>query len=116
ATGSGGNGCSTADLLCALDAVNARWADRASSERREADALLAAATGYPPAVLAPALDHLFAGLRAPHLEATLAEELGVGALDSWIERQALGTRSRAFGPRLTLVVASGNVPMAAIPS
>jgi hypothetical protein len=107
----------TPELLHLLDAVNARWADPGSPERCEADPLLAAVTGYPPAVIAPALDHLFAGLQARQLEALLAEELGdPRALDTWIERPALGTRSRAFGPRLTLVVASGNVPMAAIPS
>jgi len=107
----------TPDLMGVLDVVNARWADAASSERREADGVLAAVTGYPAAVIAPALDHLFAGLQASHLEATLAEELGDSrALDTWIERRALGARSRAFGPRLTLVVASGNVPMAVLPS
>ena len=64
------------DLIGVLDALNGRWADRASPERREADLLLAAVTGYPAAVITPALDHLFGGLRASHLEATLAEELG----------------------------------------
>lgn len=108
---------STRRLVELLDAQNARWANPDSRERREADALLSEVTGYPPTVLTPALDHMFAGLRAPHLEATLAEELGsVRALDDWIERPALGARSRAYGPRLTLVIASGNVPMAALPS
>jgi hypothetical protein len=105
------------EVLAFLDAVNARWADPSSREREEADLLLAAATGFPRAVIGPALDHLFGGLRSSHLDASLAEELGDSrALDEWIERPKLGTRSRAFGPRLTLVVASGNVPMAAIPS
>lgn len=110
-------GRATPDLLRVLDHVNARWADAESPERREADALLAAVTGYPEAVLGPALDHLFQGLRAFHLEATLAEELGDRrALDEWVDQPVLGRRSRALGPRLTLVVASGNVPMAAVPS
>jgi hypothetical protein len=110
-------GRSVESLIQTLDTVNARWADDTSPERREADALLAAATGYPPVVLGPALDHLFAGLRALHLQATLAEELGdERALDMWIDRPALGARSRAYGPGLTLIVASGNVPMAALPS
>src|SRR5207248_10411174 len=65
----------------------------------------------------PALSHMFEGLRAAHLRATLVEELGdVRALDQWIERPELGARSRAFGPGLTLIIASGNVPMAALPS
>jgi hypothetical protein len=115
--GSALQGRATADLIAVLDGVNGRWADAASPERREADALLAAVTGYPAVVISPALDHLFAGLRGSHLEAALAEELGdAQALDTWVERPGLGARSRAFGPRLTLVVASGNVPMAAIPS
>src|SRR5437879_2399419 len=57
-------GRTATDLMGVLDAVNGRWADSASPERREADALLAAVTGYPAAVITPALDHLFAGLRA----------------------------------------------------
>jgi hypothetical protein len=108
---------STGQLVELLDAHNARWADPGFRERREADALLSEVTGYPRTVLTPALDHMFAGLRAPQLEATLAEELGsVQALDEWIERPVMEARSRAYGPRLTLVVASGNVPMAALPS
>jgi hypothetical protein len=107
----------TNQLIELLGTLNAHWADSSAPERREADPLLAAVTGYPEGVITPALDHMFAGLRAPHLEATLAEELGsVRALDGWVERPMLGTRSRAYGPRLTLVVASGNVPMAALPS
>src|SRR5436309_3056996 len=57
------------EVLQVLDAVNARWADSSSPERRDADTLLVAATGYPRAVIGPALDHLFAGLRSPHLQA-----------------------------------------------
>lgn len=104
-------------ILRVIDAVNARWADPTSPERRAADPLLSAVTGYPTSVLGPALTHLFAGLCADLLIAAMTEELvDAKALDNWIERPALGTRSRAFGPRLTLVVASGNVTMAAIPS
>jgi hypothetical protein len=106
-----------AEALAVLDSVNTRWADPSSLERKEADELLAATAGYPREVIRPALDHLFSGLRAAQLTASLAEELGDGqVLDTWIERPILGTRSRAYGPRLTLVVASGNVPMAAIPT
>jgi hypothetical protein len=108
---------STTEILKVLDEVNARWADLTSPERRESDATLAAVTGYPEAVIGPALDTMFAGLRRPHLEATLEEELSnTRALDTWIDRRELGTRSRAYGPRLTLVISSGNVPMAALPS
>src|SRR5438445_7907743 len=46
----------TAAVLRTLDGLNARWADPGSAERQEADALLAAATGYPTAVIRPALD------------------------------------------------------------
>jgi hypothetical protein len=105
------------EILGVLDSLNARWSDSTSPERRQADALLKAVTDYPAAVITPALDHLFAGLRSTHLEATMREEIGdPEALDHWIERRALGTKSRAFGPGLTVIVASGNVPMAAIPS
>src|SRR5436305_323069 len=45
----------TASLLRAMDAVNERWADPASPERREADEILGAVTGYPAAVIGPAL-------------------------------------------------------------
>src|SRR5260370_41023066 len=53
----------TPAIIRTLEEVNARWADPSSAERQEADALLAAVTGYPIAVIGPALDHLFAGLR-----------------------------------------------------
>ena len=39
------------EVLQLLDGVNARWADSASPERQAGDTLLAAATGYPPAVI-----------------------------------------------------------------
>ena len=87
-------------LIQALDRVHAAWSTARSPLRREAVALLRQATGYPEAVIDRHLRKTIAGLRSrvirhwmPHIEG-----------------------AATYGPELTVVVSSGNIPGAALPS
>jgi Acyl-CoA reductase (LuxC) len=113
-----------AEIVAAIDRTAARWLDPGDPARAEAERLLPQATGYAPAAIREALDHLFAGLRAAPLAALLRAELGdPDALDRFVplpgaarELRPTPVQTRAIGPRLTVVWAAGNVPVAALPS
>lgn len=104
---------STESVVGALDRVHGAWAAPRSRWRSEAVERLGEVTGYAAPLLDASLRHLFRGLRAAHLRARLADATGrawLPALDGWHRGR------RAMGPRLTVLVASGNVPVAALPS
>jgi hypothetical protein len=140
------------EIVAAVDRASERWLDPHDPIRREAETILPAVTGYAPATISEALDHLFAGLRRQSLETLIRTELGDSAvLDGWVHvqkavpgarRPAPGeerrsshakkvagavaghrapgaghrVRARVIGPRLTVVWASGNVPVASPPA
>jgi Acyl-CoA reductase (LuxC) len=112
-----------AEIAAAIGRVAERWLGGGDPDRREAERLLPQSTGYAPAAIHEALEHLFAGLRAAPLAELLRAELGdAAALDRFVPRRGadgadLGptVRTRAIGPRLTVVWAAGNVPVAALP-
>jgi hypothetical protein len=66
----------TTRLVRSLGEVAASWVDPDFPLRRAAQALLAAATGYAPAMIAEALDRLFHSLRAEALDELLRAEVG----------------------------------------
>lgn len=109
-----------AEIVAALGEVAERWLDPRDLFRREAQERLPETTGYAPFSIQMALDHLFEGLRARQLWELLRAELGdPDTLDRFVPRGGLletGARLRALGPRLTLIWASGNIPVAAVPS
>jgi hypothetical protein len=67
------------ERIAALDRVAAGWRDPCSSWRRDARAALARTTGYAPAAVEYALDHLWRALGAHELAAVAARELGAEA-------------------------------------
>jgi hypothetical protein len=104
-----------AEFVAALDAAAARWLDAGDPLRRAAEAWLPRITGYAPLTVRESLDHLFGGLRADPLNRLLRGEIGEpDALDRFIPRGAGAVR--ALGPKLTVLWASGNVPVASIPT
>lgn len=112
-----------AEIVAAIGRSAERWLDGDDPARREAERLLPQSTGYAPATIREALNHLFAGLRAAPLAELLRAELGDAAvLDRFVPRRGADgadlsstLRTRATGPRLTVVWAAGNVPVAALP-
>lgn len=102
-------------IVEATDRVAARFADPADPLRREAEALLPAATGYHPAMIALVLDRMAADWRAPALSRVLDAELGgTAVLEAFV---ATGGRlTTAVPPRLAFHVFSGNVPGVAVTS
>jgi hypothetical protein len=94
-----------------LDRVASRWLDPASPYRREAEALLPQVTGYAEPALRKGLASYLAMLREENLLRLLEEELREPrVLDGFVQRARGGGETRAFGPRLTTHIWSGNVP------
>ncbi|MBX5476878.1 MAG: hypothetical protein IRZ18_07155 [Clostridia bacterium] len=119
-----------ADLLDVMDAV-ARLAADGHPLRRDAEAELPRHSGLSLPMARLAVDAAFAGLRRAALEARLRAEFpdlraldgeaGGGAPGGPSLRNAHrdappGVRAVALGPRLSLVVAAGNVPVATLPT
>lgn len=104
-----------AEVLTALATVHASWAEPASEERAEAVNLIRLATGYPAAIIDESLRRLFAGMTQPAMEGWLrAGGVELAALDGLAHGSQAGVW--VYGPRLTAVISSGNVPGAALPS
>jgi hypothetical protein len=100
-----------AEILDALAAVCARWADRDFPPRARACAGVVAATGFSPEAVQRSFDVELANYQPDALRALLRRELGdPEVLDGFRPDPALGGHTRAIGPALTLVVCSGNVP------
>jgi hypothetical protein len=99
------------EIVAAVDAVAARLQDSRDPLRQLADAALPVVTGYAPAMIARILDAMAADWRAERLLELLRSEFGdPGVLDAFHPREAAGGFTRAFPPRLTTHVFSGNVP------
>jgi hypothetical protein len=89
------------DLLAGLGAAHAEWAAPGSRLRAEAVAQLGRATGYAGPVIDRSLIGLFGGMTVDAMARHLAESTPAPA---------------AQPPRLTVVIGSGNIPGAALPS
>lgn len=85
------------ERIAVIDRVAAEWLTDDSPWRRLALERVPAATGYPPAAVRLALDHLWGALRAPSLRAVAHAE-GVAECDGGGQ------------PRLAVHVLAGNVP------
>lgn len=98
-------------LLASLGQLHQEWSQPESALREEAVRRLVPVTGYPASVLDTSLRQMFAGM-------------GEGELDGWLRAGGVTPEAldglcggvRVFGPALTVVVASGNIPGAALPS
>lgn len=98
-------------IVTLLDRVASRWLDPASPYRREAEGLLPVITGYAEPAVRKGLPGLLGLMRQENLWRFLEEELvDPRALDGFVPRGAGGGETRAFGPRLTTHIWSGNVP------
>jgi hypothetical protein len=98
-------------IVTLLDRVAGRWLDPASPYRREAERLLPQVTGYAEPAIRKGLAAHLASLREENVLRMLEEELAEPAvLDRFVARGRGGGETRAFGPRLTVHVWSGNVP------
>jgi hypothetical protein len=101
----------SAEILRALDRLHAEWASSGSALRPEAVRALEGVTGYAPAAIDAALLGLFRRMDRPEMERWLAAGgVTAEALDGSSEELLV------FGPELTVVVSSGNIPGAALPS
>lgn len=106
-------------ILRALAETHARWHAALSEERAQAVSALTAVTGYPASALDGALRNLFGYLDAGEMEGWLRAG---GVVPEWLDTSpslASGVSTRdtlVFGPGLTAVVSSGNIPGVAIPS
>jgi len=94
-----------------LDRVVSRWLEPHSPWLHLAETLLPVVTGYPADVVRKGLAGYLATFRLENTRRLLEEEFGdPRVLDGFRPRGAAGGRTRAFGPRLTAHVFSGNVP------
>lgn len=94
-----------------LDRAICRWLEPHSAWRRLAEQLLPAITGYPESVIRKGLAGYLATFRLENVRRLLEEEFrDPRFLDEFRPRGAVGGQARAFGPRLTSHVFSGNVP------
>lgn len=105
------------EIVQAIDRAAARFADPADPLRQGAEAALPPLTGYSPAMIRRGLDRMATDWRAPRLWELLRAEFGdPEILDRFRPRTGTTGRTRAFGPRLTTHVFSGNVPGVAVTS
>jgi len=95
-----------------LGRVSERWLEqRGAAWRAATEERVAAETGYPRPMIARSLDHFFQAHSGAALASLLRDRFGEpSALDGF--RPSVAGRSRAFGPAMTLLFASGNVPVA----
>jgi hypothetical protein len=98
-------------IIAALGAVHAAWSAPSSDLRSTASTALHRVTGYPVEVIDLSLRNLFQSLS----EAALRDWLPrAGLQPEWLDGRSGDLL--AFGPGLTAVVSSGNIPGAALPS
>ena len=98
-------------IVTLLDRVASRWLDPASPYRHEAERLLPLITGFAEPAIRKGLSAYLATLREENVLRLLEAELPEPAvLDRFAPRGRAGGETRAFGPRLTVHVWSGNVP------
>jgi hypothetical protein len=105
------------EIVHAIDQAARRLAGPADEIGAIAHAALPAVTGYSPAMARRILEHMTADWRAARLDELLRAELGdARLLDGFRQRPGAAGRTRAFGPRLTAHVFSGNVPGVSVTS
>jgi hypothetical protein len=98
-------------IVTMLDRVASRWLEPGSLYRREAEQLLPLITGFAEPAIRKGLSAYLATLREENLMRLLESEMPEpSVLDRFVSRGASGGETRAFGPRLTLHIWSGNVP------
>ncbi|MBI3989810.1 MAG: acyl-CoA reductase [candidate division NC10 bacterium] len=102
-------------ILSSLDQVIALWLDPTSPLRRVAEEALPAATHLSSEMITHGLPAILEGYRKDHLLQVLEEELGDPLFLDTFRPRKFG-RSRAYGPRLTTHILSGNIPALAAPS
>jgi hypothetical protein len=104
-------------IVEAIDQVAGRLANPRDALRQIAEQALPAVTSYSLPMVRCVLDRMAADWRAPRLHELLREEFGgPEVLDGFCARPQVPGRTRAFGPRLTVHVFSGNVPGVAVTS
>lgn len=103
------------DVLTALAEGHRRWEAPASPERVEAARLIHRATGYPEAIIDASLRRLFAGMTRPAMKDWLHR---AGIHPVMLNGPVAGSplRTWVYGPKVTTVISSGNIPGAAVPS
>jgi acyl-CoA reductase LuxC len=113
----------TRKILRALARVHRGWSRSGSTRREEAVTLLQEVTGYPAYVLDRSLQSLFRVMSSEEM----AWWLGAGGVSQLAQLDPTPSALEkdlfplyrywlAFGPSLTAVIASGNIPGAAVPS
>lgn len=105
-----------AGIVEAVDAAALRLQDHDDEIRRQADRLVAAATGYSEAMTRLVLDRMAADWRAEPTRRLLRAELGDPAVLDRFTPAADGREVRALGPELAFHVFAGNVPGVAVTS
>ncbi|HET6232086.1 MAG TPA: acyl-CoA reductase [Longimicrobiaceae bacterium] len=104
-------------IVASIDRVARRFEDAGDELRQTAERALPLVTGYSAPMIRRVLDRMAADWRAQPLRALLAAELGdAGALDGFVARAGVPSAARAYGPRLSTHVFSGNVPGVAVTS
>lgn len=100
-----------ADIVDALAETTRRWQSPSFAYRQVAEEYLPKITGYSRPVIARGFDHLFSELSRDNLWALLEEEFDDPlVLDEWRPRRHVASKTRAFGPNLTLHIIAGNIP------
>ena len=100
-----------ADIVDMIDQVVQLWLDPLYPYRQQAEALLPTITRYTLPMVQHGLDTLLNSFRKEALWQLLQSEFGDPlVLDSFQPRPHAGGLTRAFGPRLTTHIFSGNVP------
>lgn len=100
-----------AEIVSAIDRACESWLRPDFPLRAAARESIALATGFSPQAVDESLQLELRNYLAPSLLKALRRELGDPAmLDTFTHDAELSGRVRALGPRLTLVVCTGNVP------
>lgn len=103
------------EIVEVVDRVAGRFQDPVDPLRRTAEAMLPEATGFSPPMVGHVLDRMAADWRAERSWALLRAEFGdPGVLDGFRPRSNSPGLTRAWGPRLSFQVWSGNVPGVAV--
>jgi hypothetical protein len=105
------------EIVALIDRVAARLRDPDDELCRTAEGVLPLVTGYSPPMVRRVLDRMAADWRSGPLRELLRAEFGdPRVLDGFRARTHGGGEERAYGPRLTAHVFSGNVPGVAVTS
>jgi hypothetical protein len=104
-------------IIGAIDAAAVRWSDACFPPRMLARDAVSSRTGYSPAMVEYAFDHLFGALRRDAIEAVITDELGsLEVLDGFSSR---GGRPRAQAlplGRICIVSSRTTIGVAIVPA